>query len=425
MKKLLLTGAMLMALSFTAFAQDSCATATVIEATGGSYTVTDIAGEYYSSCFAAPDPDAEDPEPEADAAIWYAITAPSNGSYRINTNLAANEGGDTRVAVYSGTCGQLVCWSAADDVYFVSLTDNNTLTDFQFPVIGGRTYYIAFDNKWSNDGFDFEVSFLEPGCSSTEAINEDWSNSANYYFCWDKIDANGDENGWGLFDTFSFDSDPNPDPVVGIFAGEEDNEDLLISGEQRLAAGTEYTLNVTYNVLDGGANFPADESFAVAVFTLDPVDGYTLVETIGLEENLTQTSEGQLTLKDDAITGSYAFTPETEGLYHFGIVSLSPANAGGLFIFNVTLDGLLSAGSQTISNFAVYPNPTSNVVNVSANKALVSGVNFADLNGRVVKTAKFDGVAEAQVNISDLASGVYMMSISSDKGTTVKKIVKN
>ena len=98
---------------------------------------------------------------------------------------------------------------------------------------------------------------------------------------------------------------------------------------------------------------------------------------------------------------------------------------GQVLVFNVTLDGLLGTGSQTISNFAVYPNPTSNVVNVSANKALVSGVNFADLNGRVVKTAKFDGVAEAQVNISDLASGVYMMSISSDKGTTVKKIVKN
>jgi len=77
------------------------------------------------------------------------------------------------------------------------------------------------------------------------------------------------------------------------------------------------------------------------------------------------------------------------------------------------------------STFAVYPNPTSNVVNVNSNNALVNAVNFTDLNGRVVKSAKFNGVTDAQVNISDLASGVYMMNISSDKGTTVKKIVKN
>lgn len=79
---------------------------------------------------------------------------------------------------------------------------------------------------------------------------------------------------------------------------------------------------------------------------------------------------------------------------------------------------------NALTNLSVYPNPTSDVVNVTVD-ALVSNVAIVDLNGRTVKTAKFDGVSNASVNVSDLASGVYMMTISSDKGTTTKKIVKN
>jgi len=79
---------------------------------------------------------------------------------------------------------------------------------------------------------------------------------------------------------------------------------------------------------------------------------------------------------------------------------------------------------NNLSQVSVYPNPTSNVVNI-AKAGLVNNVAISDLNGRTVKSAKFDGVANAQLNIADLASGVYMMTISSDKGTTTKKIVKN
>ena len=55
---------------------------------------------------------------------------------------------------------------------------------------------------------------------------------------------------------------------------------------------------------------------------------------------------------------------------------------------------------------------------------LVNGVKITDLNGRVVKEAKLAGTAEAQINISDLASGMYMVTVSSDKGTATKKSLK-
>ncbi|MHA3789366.1 T9SS type A sorting domain-containing protein [Flavobacterium hauense] len=96
-----------------------------------------------------------------------------------------------------------------------------------------------------------------------------------------------------------------------------------------------------------------------------------------------------------------------------------------LFIDDLTVaTGVAGVNENVLASLSVYPNPTSDVVNVAVD-ALVSNVAIADLNGRTVKSVKFDGVSNASVNVSDLASGIYMMTVSSDKGTTTKKIVKN
>lgn len=86
-----------------------------------------------------------------------------------------------------------------------------------------------------------------------------------------------------------------------------------------------------------------------------------------------------------------------------------------------------TAATQSIAEtpFSVFPNPSNSVVNVANAKAQISGVKIVDINGRTVKAADFAGLSTAQVNISDLANGVYMITISSDKGTVTKKIVKN
>lgn len=90
-------------------------------------------------------------------------------------------------------------------------------------------------------------------------------------------------------------------------------------------------------------------------------------------------------------------------------------------------DSLLAVDQiATAESFSVFPNPASNVINVT-NKNLVSinNVSFTDLNGRVVKQVSFSDVSNVQVNISELSSGVYMMNISSAEGNITKKIIKN
>lgn len=75
------------------------------------------------------------------------------------------------------------------------------------------------------------------------------------------------------------------------------------------------------------------------------------------------------------------------------------------------------------SNFSVYPNPATNVINVSNSADVISDVTITDLNGRTVKQVTV-GVNDAQINISDLAQGVYILNATSNGKSFTQKIVK-
>jgi hypothetical protein len=78
------------------------------------------------------------------------------------------------------------------------------------------------------------------------------------------------------------------------------------------------------------------------------------------------------------------------------------------------------------NEFAVFPNPAENVINVTnSNNIAISAITMTDLNGRVVKQQNFENVSDIQLSVSDLASGMYMMTIKSAQGEIVKKIMKN
>ena len=104
---------------------------------------------------------------------------------------------------------------------------------------------------------------------------------------------------------------------------------------------------------------------------------------------------------------------------------------------NIIFDNYISRASATntllennnfVSNttdFSVYPNPANDVVNISnSTSAIISNVEMTDLNGRVVKNVTLNAT-EGQINISDLSTGVYMMNVTSDQGSSIKKVVKN
>jgi hypothetical protein len=131
----------------------------------------------------------------ANNAEWYVYTAAATFTVNITSNLSQNSGTDTRLHVYAGTCGSLSCVTGNDDI-----SSNNYTSEVSFAATAGERYYLAWDNRWSSSGFDFQISVSAPTppaafdftISSLSTIGD---NRAT-------VDMNGD----GLDDTVSISS---------------------------------------------------------------------------------------------------------------------------------------------------------------------------------------------------------------------------
>ena len=86
---------------------------------------------------------------------------------------------------------------------------------------------------------------------------------------------------------------------------------------------------------------------------------------------------------------------------------------------------LLSTENFLSEKFNLYPNPATDIVNITnSENYLVNQVVIYDVTGKQLSTQIFNNEAEIQLNVEDLASGVYLLHIQTNEGTAVKKLVK-
>jgi hypothetical protein len=98
------------------------------------------------------------------------------------------------------------------------------------------------------------------------------------------------------------------------------------------------------------------------------------------------------------------------------------ANGNAIWIDALTINRVLATDSFFKSNFAVSPNPASDVLNIANNStSTITSIQITDMNGRTVK--EVNGMVE-QINISELNAGVYFLKINSNQGTGTSKIIK-
>jgi len=85
----------------------------------------------------------------------------------------------------------------------------------------------------------------------------------------------------------------------------------------------------------------------------------------------------------------------------------------------------LSVNEQLAEKFNLYPNPASNVVNITNNENMyVKEVAVYDATGKLISTQNFNEQTEIQLNVENLASGTYLLHLKTEEGTAVKKLVK-
>lgn len=144
MKKIYLLFILCFGFSFTN-AQNTCETALAI--TSGVYSIDYINGPDGPSPICSEN----GPVPGTAMGEWYTYTPTEEFTVTVTTDLPNNNGKDTRVHVYTGSCGNFTCFAGDDD------SGDGYLSICTFNVIPGTTYYIAFDNRWSASGFIFQL----------------------------------------------------------------------------------------------------------------------------------------------------------------------------------------------------------------------------------------------------------------------------
>ena len=113
----------------------------------------------------------------------------------------------------------------------------------------------------------------------------------------------------------------------------------------------------------------------------------------------------------------------TGNIDHLRFVHDNYSPNGLAYIDNIKLnEAPASVGDINTTKFSIYPNPANDVINVSYADA-IENVTITDMNGRIVKQVVL-GVNEAQINISDLSQGVYILNASANGKSITEKIVK-
>lgn len=112
--------------------------------------------------------------------------------------------------------------------------------------------------------------------------------------------------------------------------------------------------------------------------------------------------------------GCQLATPQT-------IASLNVAGANPKIIIDLVEDASASSEQFFAENFTLYPNPTTDVLNISSKNGLnASEIRITDMTGKVVKVQK----DASTVNVSNLASGTYLIDITTKEGKATSKFIK-
>ena len=200
--------------------------------------------------------------------------------------------------------------------------------------------------------------------------------------------------------------------------------------------------NDTLTVCDTGQIAPSSDDYRCIV---SDGNGNTVVSnsaTVSLDSCLAPIADFTFTFEQANVCFTNTSTNATTVLWNFGDGSSNSSNSntpcndyGTPWYFDVTLYAYNDHGSDSktmnidlvglqelSAAFDVYPNPMSDLVNVTSDERIIA-IDIIDLNGRVL-ISQSNVNRNAQVNVSNLPSGVYTLVIKSDNGSNFHKLVK-
>ena len=255
---------------------------------------------------------------------------------------------------------------------------------------------------WSSDDFTLSETSL-----ITNITVEGFSNSTDF-------DAIFEGAQIYIFSDNANQPSGTPDASDSWLFGYEVNHDA--AGFMKISDGGSHTFSFDLSVISGTDGFVAQAGTK-----------YWLTVAAVVNTGLTVSGSQRWNWYQAAPQNSDAHIATSGGLFGLTAGEWSAFPDLGLTFngVNMLLEGTsdLSVELLDMDKVKVYPNPANDVINIANAVDSIEKVTITDLNGRVVKTVVL-GVNEAQINISDLSQGVYLLNATSNGATVTEKIVK-
>jgi Secretion system C-terminal sorting domain len=368
MKKVILSSFILLSFFTIAYSQNGggCTKAVTIQA-GYHIVDTMIAGAAtYAGIY-----------PNPTKAKWYRFSPTSDGLLQISS---CGGGSDTRLFLYEGSCDTLNLFGYNDDYCAKDGSGEETASDISKFVKAGKNYFIEWDNAWDSKTFGFSLSFSTnfvptemQACQSAKVLKTGTIKVDSIV----GIASHGDA---GHANWYKFTPTSNGKLSVSTCGLDADTRLWVYKGS--------CSALVPFAESDDecdGANFP---DVAVALSNLS------------LVANTTYYFEW-----DD----SWENVP---------------------FEFTFNFDGTSGVNDETLSkNISLAPNPASDYVDIQFNLDKMTDMNLRIFNsmGQAVLTQKLGSILRGseKVDVTDLKSGIYILSFTDGIKQTNKKLVVN
>ncbi|MFZ4679161.1 MAG: T9SS type A sorting domain-containing protein [Flavobacterium sp.] len=310
--------------------------------------------------------------------LWYSFTG--SGSAQTVTLSLCNSSYDTSVLVYTGTSGNLTLVAGNDDFASCNVTNDSTRSKVIFTSDETTTYYVAVEgwNVGSVGAFVMDVTCA--AVTPPAVANQDCGTALNVQV--DGLDNNSDN---------SFGTVSSTQPSCDLFGSIQD----VWFSFQAPASG-----NVTC---------------LVTPTTMTSLNFNLYSGTCAALTALTGTCNSNLT-----VATSEVLTGLTPGETYFVQVWSNSAEQG---TFTLKLsDNSLGNSSFDDANFSYFPNPVKNTLNLSYNQE-ISNVEVFNLLGQKVISNVINANA-AQIDMSNLSKGAYMVKVTSNNQLKTIKVIK-
>ena len=90
--------------------------------------------------------------------------------------------------------------------------------------------------------------------------------------------------------------------------------------------------------------------------------------------------------------------------------------------FQTTFQALQNSIFNLDTSISVFPNPTNSIININC-KNTITSLELYDVQGRLLETS-IENNTSTTIDISSKQNGIYFLKITSEKGSSVEKIIK-